>query len=197
MPFLDLRGECFILLGEWRAEKSLTIEPLPHLAQRLAKQCGRQLLRDRHADGKLVSVDAGWDEPREGAEDDGLTFRQRRLERMLSESDETPDPERALQLKELAAWLAGAREKLTPAERETYDAERRVEEGEAASLDEALGLSEAAARKRRERMRRALGALAAADGLDDLAVRARGGRSARKDRGEGTRGGGEGSDAGG
>ena len=184
LAFTDLRGDCFELVGRWREERSLTLEPLPHLAQRLMKQCGRQRLRERGHEQKTISLDAGWNVP-EDEQSEGECAQRAALESELSRAANA-SPEEQLARKEVFAWLDEAREKLSPAERETFDAERKVADGEAASLREALGVSEAAAWQRRRRMRLALIELAKEAGLDELVDWAAGRRSVRRDKREGT-----------
>ncbi len=184
LRFLELRGDCFMLLGEWRETGRLPHEPLPHLAQRLMKQCGTKQARERQRDQGAIRIDQGWETPPAAwSEDD--RGRQAALEAELSRQN-GPNPEGTLARKELAAWLVEVRERLSPSEQETYDAERKVADDEAKSLAEALGVSDEAARQRRHRMRKAIVALAEEDGLDDLVQWAAGRRTARKDKKEGS-----------
>ncbi|MHB8418245.1 MAG: RNA polymerase sigma factor [Myxococcales bacterium] len=180
LSFLELRGDCFVLLARWRDEKKVPVEPLPHLAQRLLKQVGRQALRDRHGAAKVVSLDEGWDEPR----DEVLRRRRDDRERQASLWNAPRDPEQELLAKELYRWLLAAREKLPLAHQAAFDGCVKVAEGEAASLAAALGCKEDAAKQRRHRLRVALGELALQDGMDVVIQRWKNSRTPRRDRKE-------------
>jgi hypothetical protein len=179
LPYYDLRGDCFILLARWREEGTLTVEPLPWLAMRLMKQCGRQQLRDSFKDKKLLSLDVAFKAPK----DDKLS-RGRGVgrERRASEWYGWKNPEQELLARELYEWLLAVREKLTPLERETYDASLCLAENEVKSLHEALGVKEDAAWQRRRRMRVAIAELAQQDGMSTVIDRWKAGRSPRRDR---------------
>ncbi len=189
--FVDARGDCFDLLARWREEGSLTVEPLPHLAQRLMKQSARRLGRQKKKDRKLVSLDEGWNEP---GDKKAARFRQR-LEELISgvvrarkpgwrqawASLPLPTPELSVLAVELYDWVMGARERLSESDRQTFDGSLLFASPSAKSLHAALGCTDATARKRRERLREAIVALAKADGMDEAIARWRGGRTPRKD----------------
>ncbi len=179
LKYLEVRGDCFELLARWRDEGTLTVEPLPFLAQRLMKQCARQQLRDRYQDTKLVSLDVAF-----GAapEDKKSRRKARKLERQISALDSWRTPEQSLLDKELFEWLTAVREKLSPLEQATYDASIRLADGEVKSLHEALGIKEDAAWQRRKRMRAAIAEMAYKDGMSQIIDRWKAGRTPRRDK---------------
>ncbi|MHB8418424.1 MAG: hypothetical protein ACYDCL_10140 [Myxococcales bacterium] len=178
VPFLDLRGDCFVLLARWREEGKLRVEPLPHLAQRLMKQVGERARRGRKRDRKQVSLDHGWDAPGDAK----LARFRSRLEQLISARYGPATPELELLAKELYQWVMGARERISPTEQATFDGCLLVADGEAASLGEALGLRHDAADQRRKRLRESIVRLARQDGMDGVIGRWRGGRAPRRDR---------------
>ena len=193
LSFFELRGDCFTLLTYWRETGILRVEPLAHLAQRLMKQCGRQAMRDSYKDTKLLRLDVAFGSDRD---DKRARGRGRRIERRASLWNAPPTPEQSLLARELYVWLVGARERLGPQEQQTYDVSVRLEEGEVASLHEALGVSDPTARQRRRRMRAAIAVLARQDGMSQVIDRWRVGRAPRRDREDAAGSAGSGEDAG-
>lgn len=172
----EIRGEAFSLFGRWLDEKEIDEgEPLMFLARALWKQSAEAFCRERGRELREVSTTQPLPTGEEGTP--------HWMERELSFARGFDDPEEALAAKEAAAWLRGARERLSPNDRETFDAEERLKEGEAKSLHEALGISEEAAWKRRQRMRQAIVELARRDGCEEILELARGARSKRRDAG--------------
>ena len=174
--FEEIRGDCWELFARWLVEKKVPEEqPVPYLARALWKQAAeaysRRLGRERREVPLVQPLPTGemgtphW------------------MERELAQSAGHGNPEEAVATHEAAVWLRDVREKLSPTERETYDAEVAVSDGEAASLHEALGIDEEAAWKRRQRLRKTLKALAAEAGAVEILERAQGARSVRRDKG--------------
>jgi hypothetical protein len=177
--FRDVRGDCFEVLGRWRDEGSITLEPLPWLANRLMKQCARQQVRAGVKESKLLRLDAasGKDDGAEGARK-----RARKAELRASKWNPTPTPEDQLLGRELYEWLVAVREKLSPLEQATYDASIKLADGEVESLHEALGIKEDAAWQRRHRMRVGIAAYAYKDGMQRVIDRFKTGRAPRRDK---------------
>ncbi|MHB1845286.1 MAG: hypothetical protein ACYCWW_10685 [Deltaproteobacteria bacterium] len=181
--FISLRADAYELLAQWRVSGLVRLdEPLPFLARRLWKQAMEAEERRRQAARKERSLDEGFDE-REPDAARRLAWRREQVERAATEAAAEIGLEQQTVRRELAAWLASARERLSPKERESYDAELRVAEGDAPSLHEALGISEAAGRQRRRRLRLALGELARKDGAEELLELLQEARSTRRDKG--------------
>lgn len=177
--FSDVRGDCFEVLGRWRDEGSITLEPLPWLAQRLMKQCARQQVRAGVKEAKLLRLDAA------SGKDEGAAKarnRARKAELRASKWNPTPTPEDQLLGRELYAWLLAVRDKLSPLEQATYDASIQLADGEVASLHEALGIKEDAAWQRRHRMRVGIAAYAYKDGMQRVIDRFKSGRAPRRDK---------------
>ncbi len=171
LAFVEVRGDCFDVLARWRRVGKLRVEPLPHLAQRLVKQCARQQVRQRVKDKKLRLLDESGKRPK--------------LARQAALWNPIANPEQALLGRELYGWLVKARERLSPAEREAYDALVKVAEGEAKSVQQALGIEDAAAWQRVRRVRIAIVELAKQDGMDQVVARWKKGRSPRVRKAEG------------
>jgi hypothetical protein len=172
----EIRGDCYELFGRWLNEGKLRPnESLPYLARRLWKQCGEAHLQQLKREGREVAIVQDLPTGEQGTP--------HWMERELAQAAAMGDPEQALACKSAAEWLLEVRAKLTPAELETFDAEARVERGDADTLHEALGVDDATARKRRERLREKLTLLAAQGGREDILERAKGARAVRRDKG--------------
>ncbi len=178
----EIRGECWTTLGRWLDEGKLReAESLPYLAGRLWSQCSDAFLAARKQDRKLVPIVQELP-----TDEEGTPYW---VERAMAESSCYESAEERLATHEEVEWLLSVRAKLSETDRATYDAEQRVLNGDAASLPAALGVNAETAWKRRQRMRKALIALAGQDGVVGILERADGARSRRRDAGKPREGG--------
>ncbi len=174
----EIRGEALMLFGRWLAEGGLREnESVPYLARRIWSQASAAFVAERKRQKKDVPMVQELPTGEEGTP--------HWLERALSRSEGLANQEERLAVGEEAEWLARTKARLSPGDRATFEAEVAVDAGEAASLGEALAVNEATARKRRQRLREAIVALARADGCEDILERAHGARSRRRDRKDG------------
>jgi hypothetical protein len=138
----DVEADCFVLLMRWRAEGLLiATEPLWRLAWRLVQQVSKGVFREQHKERQGVAE----------LEAEPLV--------------EPPDIEKVATQRELIRRVLALFELLPEVHAKVLEAQVAEALGHGPALEEALGCDRASARKRLERARVALVALALEHGL--------------------------------